>query len=116
MSSPTVLTAELHLGQCAGCPAAINWGYQYVIRYGWKYHPECDPEREPRTCNWCATVTEYPPTVKGASYAFSAECDNCYSWLHWWLWFSSIPQLASALFPREMSRRLQKEMSYGVGP
>ncbi len=104
VSSPTILTADLHLGNCAGCPAAINWGYQYVIRYGWKYHVECDPERDPRTCNWCETVTDYEDG------SFSAECQPCYQRKHWWLYYSSIPQLAEALYPRTLSRRVKKAL------
>jgi hypothetical protein len=110
VSSPTILTAELHLGNCAGCPAAINWGYQYVVRYGWKYHVECDPERDPHSCNWCGVNTEYPPITKGGSYSFSTECDPCNDRRQFWLYYSSIPQLAEALYPRTLSRRVKKAL------
>jgi hypothetical protein len=97
---PTQLTADKHMGFCDACPAAINWGYQYVqYDEGGKYHLECDPFREPRVCKWgCGTITEYEPAIKGAVYAFSSECQPCYSRIHWWLYSSSIPQLARALF------------------
>ena len=92
-----ILTAPLHLGTCAGCPAAINWGYQYVERDGGKYHVDCDPEREPRRCRWhdvtgCGVVTEIH------AGKFYTDCDACAAKFNWWLWESSIPQLARALF------------------
>ena len=112
---PTQLTADKHMGFCDACPAAINWGYQY-IQYdeGGKYHPECDPFREPLKCKWgCGTITEYEP-IAGANYVFSSECDNCASWLHWWLYSSSIPQLAAALYGRPLGRAFAKKIGYGT--
>ncbi len=107
-----IKTAPLHLGECAGCPAAINWGYQYVEYGDKKYHVDCDPEREPRKCRW-NDVTGCGVTTEIYVGKFYTECDDCCDKLHWWLYYSSIPQLARALFGRTYTNKRMK-VTYGT--
>src|SRR3990172_5322773 len=47
--------ADRYLGDCNGCPARVNYGDNWVIRAGKRFHEGCDPTPDPVICGWCHT-------------------------------------------------------------
>ena len=104
-----------YVGRCTGCDGSIPAYSNYVDypEFGTFFHQQCDPDTGVVLCRWgCGTETDKREQGKQVIN----ECDPCARKLHWWLWESSIPQLALALRPPDVPRGFRASASVDPVP